>query len=171
MHALLLSETETYHYSTDDHCVIDPISDQSVAASTTYRATPPTDSPRPLLDSIQYNPSNNTRLRSTPTMSHIPLNNVPLHARPVNKRLRRLRRKSPIQHRLEPNPASIECAFGPEGRQDWSRDALLRVRDVCLRERFLLGGVGVVEEVGDDGVEDEEARCRLYEYIVRTPSW
>jgi hypothetical protein len=38
MHALLLSETETYHYSTDDHCVIDPISDQSVAASTTYRS-------------------------------------------------------------------------------------------------------------------------------------
>jgi hypothetical protein len=34
----------------------------------------------------------------------------------------------------------------------------------------LLGRVGVVEEVGDDGVEDEEAWCGLCGYDVRTIS-
>ena len=104
-------------------------------------------------------------------MSHIPLNNLPLHARSIDKRLRGLRRKRSIQHRLEPNPASVKRAFSPERRQHGSRDALLGVRDVRLRERFLLERVGVVEEVGNDGVEDEEAWCRLCEYSVRTLSW
>jgi hypothetical protein len=104
-------------------------------------------------------------------MSHIPLNNLPLHLRPIDKRLRNLRRKSAVQHRLQPDPASIKRAFGPERWQHWSRDALLRVRDVRLRERFLLGRVGVVEEVGDDWVEDEEAGCRLRDCSVSTPSW
>jgi len=124
----------------------------------------------PLLRSIQYNLSNNTRLRSTPAMSHIPFNNLPLHARPIDKRLRRLRRKCAIQHRLEPNPASIKSTLSPERRQHWSRDALLRVRDMCLCQSFLLGGIGVIEEVRDDGVEDEEARCRLNNRIVNIPS-
>jgi hypothetical protein len=35
------------------------------------------------------------------------------------------------------------------------------VRDSGLGQLFLLGGFGVVEEVGDDGVEDEEAWCWL----------
>lgn len=103
-------------------------------------------------------------------MSHIPLHNLPLHARPIDKRLRRLRRKRPIQHRLEPNPASIKSTLSPQRWQHWSRDALLRVRDVRLRKCFLLGRVGVVEEVGDDGVEDEEAWGRLCGCNVRTPS-
>ena len=103
-------------------------------------------------------------------MPHIPLNNLPLHLRPIDKRLRDLRRKSAVQHRLQPDPASIKRAFGPERWQHWSRDALLRVRDVRLRERFLLGGFGVVEQVRDDGVEDEEARCRLCGHDVSFPS-
>jgi hypothetical protein len=36
------------------------------------------------------------------------------------------------------------------------------VRDSCFGKGFLLGGIGVVEEVGDDGVEDEEAWCGLF---------
>lgn len=103
-------------------------------------------------------------------MSHIPLNNLPLHARPFNERLRRLRRKCTIQHSLEPDPAFVKSFLSPQWWQDWRRYALLRVRDVRLREGFLLGGVGVVEEVGDYGVENEEAWCGLCEYVVRTPS-
>lgn len=141
--------------------VIARMSDQGSADSTLPIEPSNTYSTNPLLRSIQYNLSNNTRLRSTPAMSHIPLNNIPLHARPIDERLRRLRRKRTIQHRLEPDPASIKSTLSPERRQHWSRDALLRVRDVCLCQSFLLGGIGVIEEVRDDGVEDEEARCRL----------
>ena len=36
------------------------------------------------------------------------------------------------------------------------------MRDSCFGKGFLLGGIGVVEEVGDDGVEDEEAWCGLF---------
>lgn len=103
-------------------------------------------------------------------MPHIFFNNLPLHARPIDERLRKLRRKRSIQHRLEPNPASVKSTLSPQGRQHRGRNTLLRVRDVRLRERFLLGGIGVVEEVRDDGVEDEEARCRLCGNGVSSPS-
>ena len=104
-------------------------------------------------------------------MSHIPLNNLPHHTRPLDKHLRSLRRKRSIQHRLEPNPASVKSTLSPKRRQDWSGDTLLGVWNVRLRERFLLGGIGVVEEVRDDGVEDEDAWCRLCGNDVSTTSW
>ena len=104
-------------------------------------------------------------------MSHISLNNVPLHPRTIDKCLRRLRRKGTVQHCLQPDPASIKSILGPKRRQHWSRDALLCVRDVRLRERFLLGGIGVIEEVRDDGIEDEETGCRLYGHNVNPPVW
>jgi len=102
-------------------------------------------------------------------MSHIPLNNLPLHARPIDERLRCLRRKCTVQHRLEPDSASVKSTFSPERWQHWGLNALLRVRDMRLCQSFLFRGISVVEEVRDDWIEDEEARCRLGNQIVNTP--
>lgn len=74
---------------------------------TYHSRTVHTYSPSPLLRRVQNDFSNNARLRGTPAMTNVSLNNIPLHARPINECLRYIRRERTVQHRLEPDPFAI----------------------------------------------------------------
>jgi hypothetical protein len=94
-------------------------------------------------------------------MPNVSLNNIPLHARPINESLRDIRCETTIQHRFEPNSAPIDRLVSPKRRQHRRREDLHRVGQGRLCESFLLGRVGVVEQMGDDGVEREDSGFRL----------
>ena len=153
--------------------VIALMNDQGSADSTASIEPCSTSSTSPLLRSIQYNFSNNTWLRSTPTMSHILLDNFPFYARFINKRLRRLRRKRTVQHRLEPNSASIKSTLSPERWQGGKTGVVMHcsARGMCVfASASCSEGSASLKRWGIIGPKTKRPGAGYTKTNVRTPS-